>query len=441
MAVVFDAFSSSAQGQGTLSWTHTPVGTPRGVLVAVVENAATDEVTSVTYGSLTLQEVAGSPNLHTTGEVGGVHVFFAGEAIPTGAQTVTVNVGAGAIDKRAGVWTVTADRDCSLADVDATINSDSLANPSVTLELAGRAAIALICFHSGQQQSTGITPLSGWTGQLENDFGAQQGAWYRGPVLTSADITAGWTQTAEDATMIAVAVTDHPDLATWPTLAVAYSHETTNTTSHVVTLPAYEIGDELFVYFSKDGSAAASAWPSGWTELFSDSRASPDARHEFRYRIADGTEGSTITITTAAAEESASVAGAVKGYLGVPETGALASGFGTSVNLASFDPSWGIEQTLWLACATADDTSTGTTTLSTYSTQYLDNRHADGTGGTDHILHAFCTRRYLAASDDPDVFIWSASVGSLARLVAIRPRPMFGRTFAVLQAVKRAAHY
>lgn len=39
-------------------WTHTPVGTPRGIIVQVVQNAGTDEVTGVTYGSVAMTEDA-----------------------------------------------------------------------------------------------------------------------------------------------------------------------------------------------------------------------------------------------------------------------------------------------------------------------------------------------------------------------------------------------
>ena len=38
MAIAFDAESNVAAGTGTLSWTHTPVGAPAGVIVLIVQN-------------------------------------------------------------------------------------------------------------------------------------------------------------------------------------------------------------------------------------------------------------------------------------------------------------------------------------------------------------------------------------------------------------------
>lgn len=89
-------------------------------------------------------------------------------------------------------------------DADATINSDAQANPSVTLQTGGKLCFAAIGFFSGQNATTGITPLTNWTSNLENDFGSVTGGWYRFNSFLSADVTAGWTQTSDDAAMIGV---------------------------------------------------------------------------------------------------------------------------------------------------------------------------------------------------------------------------------------------
>jgi len=206
--VAFDAISNVAAGTGNLSWTHTPAGTPKGVLVFVVQNASgAGQVSSVTYGSASMTEVTGSPNLHTTGETGAVYAYFLGTSVPTGAQTVTVTV-SGSATKRAVCITLTATEDTAIVTTDASIKSDSLANPSVLLSLSGQTSFVAIGFHSGQGAVSGITELTNWTNRLEHDFGAQTAGWYTYNTIGSADVTAGWTQTADDAVMIAVAVKD-----------------------------------------------------------------------------------------------------------------------------------------------------------------------------------------------------------------------------------------
>ncbi|MCR4298291.1 MAG: hypothetical protein NUV75_06000 [Gallionella sp.] len=96
-AVAHDAASEShttgatgSTNQASFTWTHTPVGTPRGVLVFVFTRSATQTVTGVTYGGVAMTEIAGGAAVDTAGEPGRVDTFFLGAAIPTGARPVVV---------------------------------------------------------------------------------------------------------------------------------------------------------------------------------------------------------------------------------------------------------------------------------------------------------------------------------------------------------------
>ena len=207
MAVAFDAVSNVAAGTGNLSWTHTPVGTPRGVKVDIVENGGTNGVTAVTYGGVSMELAA--VNAKTSGEAGTVITYFLGKNIPTGAQTVSVTVN-DAVSKRAVATTVTAATDTCWISADISIRSDSIVNPSSTLNLLGKACFVSLAGHSGQGAVTGTTPTAGWTSRLEHDFGAQVACWYTYNTIASADVACGWTQTADDAVMVAVAITEAP---------------------------------------------------------------------------------------------------------------------------------------------------------------------------------------------------------------------------------------
>jgi hypothetical protein len=210
MTVAYDAFSSAndAGGASNLAWTHTPVGTPRGVLVWIVMTAYTPSGTnavSCTYGGVDM----GSPVevIKTTGEVGSVCFYFLGSSIPTGAQTVT-------FDKLAsctafgGCISLTGAANTEIVDSDNTINSDAAVNPSVTLSLSGRTCFAGIGFFSGQGADTGVTPLSSWTSRAEHDFTPSVAGVYSYDTIGSSDVTAGWTQTSDDAFAVAVAVSE-----------------------------------------------------------------------------------------------------------------------------------------------------------------------------------------------------------------------------------------
>ncbi len=98
MAVAYDASSESHTGttgsvsEASFSWTHTPVGTPKGVLIYVMQdNASTDKTTSVTYGGTTVPAVTGGFAADTSGEIRACKTFFLGSGIGAGAQTVVVN--------------------------------------------------------------------------------------------------------------------------------------------------------------------------------------------------------------------------------------------------------------------------------------------------------------------------------------------------------------
>jgi len=96
-AVAHDAASESHTGttgstnQASFSWTHTPVGTPRGVLVFVFTySTATKTVTGVTYGGVAMTAIAGGAAADTAGEPGRVDTYFLGASIPTGARPIVV---------------------------------------------------------------------------------------------------------------------------------------------------------------------------------------------------------------------------------------------------------------------------------------------------------------------------------------------------------------
>lgn len=220
MAVAFDAFSRPGTGTGVTddsSWTHTPVGTPTRVLVYVIGPSASSFLNGVTYGGNSLAHVTGSPLIKASTEVGQVHLLELTSSVPSGAQTVAVDVTSGAFPYSAGCITLTG-TGLTNADIDVSISANSQADPSVTLSLGGNSGFCVIGFVSGQNAVTGITPLTDWTAQSEEDLGAITAGIYTYDIIGSSDVTAGWTQTADDAIAIAIAVTE-PSANSGPTIS------------------------------------------------------------------------------------------------------------------------------------------------------------------------------------------------------------------------------
>jgi hypothetical protein len=177
MAVALDATSAGAGGTGNFNWTHTPVGTPKGVWVVIPQDTGqTDEVTAVTYGGVAMERViAGSPTNPifrdgVGGDDGGIYEYFLGSGIPTGAQTVAVTVNGTGSLKRGRAGTVTAAANTEV--VGSISAAGASANPSLgTLPLAGRSCLVAMGFWSAEGSVGNIAPLAGWTSQNEQTFG------------------------------------------------------------------------------------------------------------------------------------------------------------------------------------------------------------------------------------------------------------------------------
>ena len=96
MAVAWDSQSESHTGttgsvsEGSFSWTHTPSGTPAGILVFTFTNFSIDIISGVTYGGVAMTAVSGGYAVDTATEPGDCKAWYLGSSIPTGAQTVTV---------------------------------------------------------------------------------------------------------------------------------------------------------------------------------------------------------------------------------------------------------------------------------------------------------------------------------------------------------------
>lgn len=205
MAIAHDAVSNVAAGAGNLSWTHTPVGTPRGVVVQIVQyqtTATTDQVSGVTYGGVAMSETTDSPLVHTgTLDFGVVHTFFLGASIPTGAQTVSVTV-SGADSKRAIVATMTAAADTEVADT--TPIGATGANPTLTLTTTAET-MCYAAMLTGAANLANVTPDQ--TEILEHDFGQSGGSWVRlAAADAGSDAVLSWTANAVEYAAVGIAV-------------------------------------------------------------------------------------------------------------------------------------------------------------------------------------------------------------------------------------------
>lgn len=210
MAVAYDA-QSYLTFTSTNSWTHTPVGAPRAVVVMIAQTvSSSDLVSGVTYGGVAMTRVTTAAD--TVTEPGRVYVYHLGAGIPTGAQTVAVTVSSGT-DAKIG-WCVTGTAAADTIVEDWGVVENNVANPSVTLATAAAfdGLVTNVFYWGGADASptaTGsATKLTG-PDAGGRDFG-NQGAMASYVASSGASRTSGWTSGTDDVAMAAVAIGETP---------------------------------------------------------------------------------------------------------------------------------------------------------------------------------------------------------------------------------------
>lgn len=199
--------------------------------------------------------------------------------------------------------------------------------------------------------------------------------------------------------------------------AVNGGNNNSDSTEHTVNLPSgIQVGDLLLVFFVSD-SYPTETFPEGWTELF-DMWNGTTVRFWCYYRVADGTEGSSITVQTSTEQRTAHTSYRITDYTGTPEASSSTGDESANPDPASLSPSWGAEDTLWLGACGYDD---GRQEITAYPANYTDGRN----DFADHV--AGCglgtARRELnAASEDPGAFTLEFSNKKwIAYTVAVQP--------------------
>ena len=211
MALYFDKestldFTTTANGSAT----HTPVGTPRGVLVLIAQNVtASDLISGVTYGGVTMTRLTNGFATDAATEIGAVYAYYLGAGIPTGAQTVAPTVSSGTDAKTWWCMTVTAKGDTEVA-ASGVLNGDQT-NPSITLAtVPGFQGITFAIQWSGVNTPTSMTAGAGYAKFAHatsggRDFGTQTACaeWKQS---TGANVIANTTTGADDCAFCAGAI-------------------------------------------------------------------------------------------------------------------------------------------------------------------------------------------------------------------------------------------
>lgn len=181
---------------------------------------------------------------------------------------------------------------------------------------------------------------------------------------------------------------------------------TTGVTSSTVNLPAsIASGDLLIAIFAADATPGTITWPAGWTQLFT-------SRISVAYKIATGSEGSTMTVTTVNSVPTGWRTMRITNWHGTtPPESANTTGSSTNANPPSLTPSWGTDETLWIAAMGGP-----ACTISGFPSGFTGNQYSKNTTASIGVA----TLGERAASKDPGTFT-NTTFGWGAATIAVRP--------------------
>lgn len=207
------------------------------------------------------------------------------------------------------------------------------------------------------------------------------------------------------------------------------SGESSAVTSHTVSLPTgIASGDLLLVFMAIDaGSAPFTSFPAGYTEIKDVSETTNDVTLAVAYRVADGGEGATITVTTTPSAQSAHATYRISGHdssTTAPEISTGVSGDSQIPDPDSLTPTGGSKDYLWVAnCVVDGSGSTGPWEVTGIPTNYTNLVNSESGGATLGATVGLGRRELAAASEDPGTFVAGDSGGKewYAAQLAVHP--------------------
>jgi len=196
-SLAFDAATESIRSTTAdpHTFTHTPVGTPRAVVITIVQNGGTTNyVNAVTYGGVTIPMEGVSPVNNSVTEVGQVQTFMLGAGIPAGAQTVSVDMTTSTTAVQQIVcMTFTA------ADDVMAINGGGNSGGALTALTRSSSknfnyGIPILVAFSGVDATSGVTDAASSTRVHDHDFGTATAYVWRGTTPSRTTHSIGGTQ-------------------------------------------------------------------------------------------------------------------------------------------------------------------------------------------------------------------------------------------------------
>ncbi len=192
-------------------------------------------------------------------------------------------------------------------------------------------------------------------------------------------------------------------------------------TSMSVNLPTVSSGDLLLAWAETRHSGSWTV-PTGWQQLGQQLGGASVGQLTVFYKIADGTEGTSVTWTASAGTSAVWQVRSVSDWDGsvVPEIAAGVSGDVSAADPGSLSPSWGSANTTWIAIA--GHAAASTNAWSDAPTDYTDFTNSGASAGGGAVSVASAYFQDADAAEDPGTFTPSGSNRYWAAFtIAVKP--------------------
>ena len=200
----------------------------------------------------------------------------------------------------------------------------------------------------------------------------------------------------------------------------ATTSQTSNVTSQAINMPSgITAGETLLAFIAVDGDRTFGH--TGWdvvANVVGTDGTTPSPRLLILKRTAAG--GDTLTLTISSAEQLAAIIWRVSGAGSIEAATAVSSAIGSSLDPPSLTPTFGAQNTLWIAVAANDN---GNRTITGYPTGYSNNQQNEATASVGGAGVATASLKSATASQDPAAFTLSASNSWATATVAVAPDP------------------
>lgn len=181
----------------------TPQGLPCGIVVTGIHGtSATDHMSTVTYGGVSLSRVVTAQDTAT--EPGRADIWWLGDGIPTGTQTVSIDLTSATTDDfQFCCYVLYANGNMDV--IASGIQENDVANPSIALSYRGRMGIGFGALYGGGAAPSSFTPNGSTTALETEDLGAFYAYTMVQTTPGTSDYTVGGTAVSDDVAFAAAA--------------------------------------------------------------------------------------------------------------------------------------------------------------------------------------------------------------------------------------------